>query len=403
MLSRAPAEPQVRENANIFAIAGTIPQRTQRVSGAGMHFVIFGLTISSSWGNGHATLWRSLLKAMARRGHTAVFYEKNVSYYADTRDGWTPPAGIQLRLYDSLTDVHAEVKQDLAAADAALCTSYCPDGREAARIIFNSSASIKAFYDLDTPVTLEAVSAERPVPYLPAEGLGAFDLVLSYTGGRALEELRTKLGARRVAPLYGSVDPEAHRPVPPLPEFRSGLCYLGTYSVDRQSALEELFVTAAALRPRDRFVIGGAQYPESFPWKENIFFVRHLPPSLHSAFFCSARATLNITRRSMVEYGYCPSGRLFEAAGCGTAILSDWWEGLDTFFSPDTEILRVESAADVEDALSLSDKELHDIGVAARQHVLERHTAAQRVVELEAICESVVSDQPNLTLMQNAG
>jgi len=356
-----------------------------------MHFVIFGLTISSSWGNGHATLWRSLLKAMSRRGHTASFYEKNVSYYADTRDGWTPPAGIDLRLYDSLQEIEPEVKRDLAVADVALCTSYCPDGAEAAKIILDSRAAIKAFYDLDTPVTLKAVSADEAVPYLPVEGLGDFDLVLSYTGGRALGELQTALGARRVAPLYGSVDPETHCPVPSLREFRSSLCYLGTYSLDRQAVLEELFVKLADRMPQERFVIGGAQYPEEFPWRRNIFFVRHLPPSLHSAFFCSARATLNITRGSMVEYGFCPSGRLFEAAGCGTAILSDWWEGLSDFFSPGTEILRVQSARDVEDALSLSDKELHAIGDAARQHTLERHTASHRIIELEAICEQLLS------------
>lgn len=363
-----------------------------------MHFVIFGLTISSSWGNGHATLWRSLLKAMSQRGHTASFYEKDVSYYADTRDGWTPPRGIDWRLYDSLREIEAEVQRDLSVADIALCTSYCPDGPEAARIILDSRATIKAFYDLDTPITLKAANADESVPYLPAEGLGDFDLVLSYTGGRALTELRTVLGARWVAPLYGSVDPEAHCPVSPVQEFYSGLCYLGTYSGERQAALEELFVKPAAQMPRERFLIGGAQYPESFPWRENIFFVRHLPPSLHSAFFCSARATLNITRASMVEYGYCPSGRLFEAAGCGTAILSDWWEGLNTFFSPGTEILRVQSAEDVQNALSLSEKELHDIGAAARQHTLERHTAGHRVIELESICESVLSDRLNLAI-----
>ncbi|MGH9585532.1 MAG: CgeB family protein, partial [Acidobacteriaceae bacterium] len=279
-----------------------------------------------------------------------------------------------------------------------LCTSFCPDGREAAKIILDSRATIKAFYDLDTPVTLKTVNAEGTVPYLPADGLGAFDLVLSYTGGRALVELRTLLGARRVAPLYGSVDPQAHCQVAPLPDFHSDLCYLGTYSSDRQAALEELFVRPSELMSARRFAIGGAQYPENFPWRENIFFVRHLPPSLHSAFFCSARATLNITRGSMAEYGYCPSGRLFEAAGCGTPIISDWWEGLSNFFTPGVEILRVKSAEDVHNVLSLSDKELQAIGTAARQQVLERHTASHRVMALEDICEGVVSDWSSLAV-----
>jgi len=359
-----------------------------------MHFVIFGLTVSSSWGNGHATLWRSLLKAMSPRGHTASFYEKNVSYYADTRDGWTAPAGTRLRLYDSIRDIQEEATRELAHADAAFCTSYCPDGPAASRIILDSRAAIKGFYDLDTPVTLSAIESDGKVPYLPSEGLGGFDLVLSYTGGRALDDLQAKLGARRVAPLYGSVDPESHCPMAGLPEFRGVLCYLGTYASDRQDALEELFLKPAAHMPRERFVIGGAQYPDSFPWGENIYFVRHLPPQLHSAFFCSARATLNVTRRSMAEYGYCPSGRLFEAAACGAAIVSDCWEGLDKFFEPGQEILQAQSAADVEEALLLSDVELRRIGTAARSRALEEHTADRRVMELESICEGVLANEP---------
>lgn len=358
-----------------------------------MRFVIFGLTVTSSWGNGHATLWRSLLKAMSRRGHKVTFYEKNVSYYADTRDGWVPPARMALRLYNSLRDIAPEAARDLDFADVALCTSYCPDGPEASQMILNSRAWVKAFYDLDTPVTLKALQPDEVVPYLPAEGLGGFDLVLSYTGGRALGELQSRLGARYVAPLYGCVDPEVHCPLAPLPDFRGVLCYLGTYAQNRQHALEELFVRPAALLPRERFVIAGAKYPESFPWRENIFFVRHLSPFLRSAFFCSSRATLNITRASMSEYGYCPSGRLFEAAACRAPIVSDWWEGLDSFFTPDREILRADSAEDVLRALSLSDVELHEIGSAARLRVLERHTANRRVAELENICESVRSQQ----------
>lgn len=358
-----------------------------------MRFVIFGLTVTSSWGNGHATLWRSLLKAMSRRGHKVTFYEKNVSYYADTRDGWVPPAGTMLRLYNSLRDVAHDVSRDLDSADVAICTSYCPDGLDASRMILSSRAGVKAFYDLDTPVTLKALQDDEVVPYLPAEGLGGFDLVLSYTGGRALDELQLRLGAKLVAPLYGCVDPEVHCPVAPMQEFRGALSYLGTYAQDRQRTLEELFVRPAGLLSGERFVIAGAQYPDNFPWRENIFFVRHLSPSLHSALFCSSRATLNITRASMSEYGYCPSGRLFEAAACRAAIVSDWWEGLDSFFTPDREILRADSAEDVLRALSLSDVELHEMGSAARLRVLECHTANRRVAELEKICESAHSHQ----------
>jgi spore maturation protein CgeB len=352
-----------------------------------MHIVIFGLTISSSWGNGHATLWRGLVKAMLRRQHTVTFYEKDVPYYAGARDVQELPQGARLRLYDDIESIRPEAMRELTGADLALCTSYCPDGVTACRLVLDSKATLRAFYDLDTPVTLDQLRSGVPVEYLPANGLCDFDLVLSYTGGRALEELQSRLGARAVEPLYGSVDPEAHFPVPSLPEFESTLSYLGTYAADRQAALDRLFLEPARRLPAKRFLIGGAQYPEHFPWTKNLFFTRHLSPPQHPAFYCSARATLNITRRAMAEYGSCPSPRLFEAAACGVPLLSDGWEGLDRFFAPGEEILRVDTTEDVLEALGLSDAELRRIGESARTRVLAQHTAEQRVVELEAICE----------------
>lgn len=363
-----------------------------------MRFIIFGLSISSSWGNGHATLWRSLLKAMAARGHSAVFYEKDVPYYATTRDGWVCPKGIELRLYSSLDDIRDEAMREMAGADVALCTSYCPEGGRVAEMIWDSDAEVKVFYDLDTPVTLRALREGERVEYLPAEGLGAFDLVLSFTGGRALDELRTRLGARRIATLYGSFDPETHRAVEPVDAFRGMLSYLGTYATDRQAQLEELFVEPAKRMRGERFLIAGAQYPDSFPWQENIAFLRHLEPAQHPAFLCSSRATMNVTRGSMAEYGYCPSGRLFEAAACRAAILSDWWEGLDAFFAPGREILRVNTADDVIAALSLSDEELRQVGEAACERAFASHTAAHRVLELESACEAVLSNRNRATL-----
>lgn len=353
-----------------------------------MHLVIFGLTVSSSWGNGHATLWRSLIKAMLRRGHSVTFYERDVPYYADTRDVWELPAGGRLRLYRDLGSVREEAARDLDRADLAICTSYCPDGPAACDLILASRAGIKSFYDLDTPVTLDGLRQGGSVEYLPTHGLGDFDLVLSFTGGRALEDLRTQLGARVVAPLYGSVDPETHLPVEAKEEFRATLSYLGTYAADRQDGVSRLFLEPASRLPEERFLLAGAQYPEKFPWTGNIAFVRHLPPSLHPAFFCSGRATLNVTRGAMAAYGYCPSGRLFEAAACRVPLLTDFWEGLDTFFQPGVEILPVSSAEDVLAALSLSDAELLRIAEAAYERTLAQHTGERRVIELEQMCEA---------------
>ena len=297
-----------------------------------MTIVIFGLVISSSWGNGHATLWRGLAKALAQRGHRMIFFERNVHYYAENRDLHDLPGG-QLVLYSDWADVASQARQMLREADVAIVTSYCPDASEAERLVLDAPRAARVFYDLDTPVTLANLSADQRPAYVGPRGFADYDLVLSYTGGGAIDALRSRLGARRALPLYGHVDPSLHRPVPREERLSSALSYLGTYAADRQAALEAFFVEPARRRPDRPFLIGGAQYPQDFPWTRNIFFVRHVPPADHPAFFCSGRMTLNVTRRAMAAMGHCPSGRLFEAAACGTAILSDDWAGLDDFFA----------------------------------------------------------------------
>ena len=346
-----------------------------------MKLVIFGLTISSSWGNGHATLWRGLCRALAKSGHRVVFFERDVPYYAIHRDLRELP-GTDLRLYPSWEEVLAAARREVADADAAMVTSYCPDGVAASELVLGTDGPVSVFYDLDTPVTLERLSAGEKVPYLPAEGLGGFDLVLSYTGGRALDELRERLGARRVAPLYGSVDPETHRPAAPVPAFQADFSYLGTYAADRQEALQRLFLEPARRLPEKRFVIGGAQYPVDFPWGTNVWFVRHLPPADHPAFYASSPLTLNVTRAAMAGMGYCPSGRLFEAAACGTAVLSDRWEGLDRFFEPGREIFTAGGTEEVFEILSLPRQEIDRVARAARERTLAEHTAERRAAEM---------------------
>lgn len=351
-----------------------------------MKLIIFGLAVSSSWGNGHATLWRGLCGALARRGHHVVFYERDVDYYAIHRDLFELPGG-RLVLYPSWDDIVANAQQELRGADAAIVTSYCPDGVAASELILDSPIPARVFYDLDTPVTLARLGAGERVDYIGPRGLADFDLVLSYTGGTALDELCRRLGARRVAPLYGSVDPGVHRPAPAVERYRADLSYLGTFAADRQQALEELFVAPARACPDRRFVLGGACYPTDFPWTSNIFFVRHLPPGEHPAFFGSSRLTLNVTRAAMAAMGYCPSGRLFEAAACGTPVISDAWEGLDSFFTPGHEILIARRRDDVCDALRLGDAELTRIAAAARERALTEHSAACRAEELVRLLE----------------
>jgi spore maturation protein CgeB len=243
---------------------------------------------------------------------------------------------------------------------------------------------------MDTPVTLERLDRGERVAYLPIDGFGesdlsGFDLVLSYTGGEALEKLRSRLGARCVAPLYGWVDPEIHHRVPESSEFRADLSYLGTYASDRHRQLHELLLIPATQRLEHRFVIAGAMYPGIENWPRNVRHVEHVAPAQHAAFYSSSPLTLNVTRGAMAAMGYCPSGRLFEAAACGTVVLSDWWQGLDTFFEPGREILIAGNTDEALRAIEQDPNALRSMGEHARERALACHTAdvrARRLLDL---------------------
>lgn len=355
-----------------------------------MKMVVFGLSVSSSWGNGHATLWRGLIRALSRRGWDVTFFERDVPYYAGARDLDTLDRG-QLVLYADWGTVRGQARREVAAAAVAIVTSYCPDAIAAGELVLEAPSALRVFYDLDTPVTLAHVRGNQRPAYIGPDGLAGYDLVLSYTGGGALDELRDRLGAARTAPLYGHVDPDCYRPGSPRLEFGADLSYLGTYAADRQAGVERFLLMPAAARPRQRFIIGGAQYPHEFPWSANIFFVRHLPPVDHPAFYASSRLTLNVTRQAMAEMGWCPSGRLFEAAACGAPIVTDVWTGLDAFFEPGEEIIPATTTDDVVAALDADEAELLRIGGNARERVLAEHTSDQRARQLEAL----LSDPPS--------
>lgn len=357
-----------------------------------MRIVIFGLSVSSSWGNGHATLWRGLLRALHQQGHEIDFFERDTPYYARWRDVTSLPYA-HLHLYSNWDEVRPEAKAALMNANVGVATSYCPDGVAACDLVLNSKLTRTVFYDMDTPVTLSRLGRGELVEYLPPQGLAGFDLVLSYTGGQALDLLREKLGARCAATLYGWVDPAIHHRVDSSRWYDADLSYLGTYSADRQDALEDLFFTPARLIPDCKFVIGGAMYPNPESWPKNIRHYHHVGPPEHCAFYSSSPLTLNVTRASMAAMGYCPSGRFFEASAVGTAVLSDWWEGLDTFFKPGEEILIADSATEAIAAVKRDRGALQKIGARAKQRTLDCHTAEIRARRLTEMIESPVDER----------
>ncbi len=345
-----------------------------------LDIVILGLSITSSWGNGHATTFRGLVRELQKRGHRITFLERDVPWYASHRDLPNPPY-CRTHLYQDLPDLQERFGEQVREADLVVVGSYVPEGVAVGEWVLDTAQSATAFYDIDTPVTLAKLE-RGDYEYLHPRLIPRYQLYLSFTGGPTLDRLEQAFGSPMARPLYCSFDPELY--FPEERELKWDLGYLGTYSDDRQPPLERLMLEAAREWTQGKFVVAGPQYPASVRWPANVEHIHHLPPAEHRAFYNSQRFTQNITRADMIKAGYSPSVRLFEAAACGTPIISDYWEGLDTFFAFNEEILVSRSAADTLGFLKeLPEEERKAIGEQARQKVLSGHTAAHRALELE--------------------
>lgn len=356
-----------------------------------MKFTIFGLTLSSSWGNGHATPYRSLIRALHAQGHKVSFFERDNVYYARHRD-FTSCDYCDLTIYPDWEVVRGLALRTAAESDVVVTASYLSEGARINDEVLALDGPRRIFYDLDTPITLGNLR-KGDVEYLRAEQVPEFDLYLSFTGGNILNELRETWHAQRASALYGSVDPDIHKRIEIPPQYHCAFSYMGTYAADRQAKVEELFLAPAAEMPGEVFVLAGSLYPHDpkdgsplFPCPHNVRRFPHVGPSDHAALYSSSRATLNITRAEMAAAGYCPSGRLFEAAACGTPLLTDTWEGLHAFFAED-ELFVVRDRRDVLRALALDQNELANTAARARQRTLDEHTGAQRAKQLLAAIE----------------
>jgi spore maturation protein CgeB len=346
-----------------------------------LDIVIFGLSLSSSWGNGHATTYRALCKALHRRGHRITFLERDTPWYRNRRD-LPDPSYCRLELYTDLKEVSPRYTKLVSKADLVIVGSYVPNGAMLSDWIAMNASGVTAFYDIDTPVTL-AMLERGEGDYIASALVPRFDLYLSFTGGPVLELIERVYGSPRARTLHCSVDPEAHKPLGRNPAWSLG--YLGTYCEDRDPSLKR-FLLDPALRLIDhRFVVAGARYPEKLAWPPNVERIEHVPPDAHAAFYCGQRYTLNVTRADMVAVGFSPSVRLFEAAACGVPIISDRWPGIEDLFKPDDEILIVDRTQQVVDILrNLPEERRLDIAAAARRRVLAGHTAEQRARQLES-------------------
>jgi spore maturation protein CgeB len=356
-----------------------------RLEGAAMRLVFFGLSLSSSWGNGHATTYRALLRGLVQRGHELHFLERDQPWYAANRD-LPRPDFCRLALYNSLAELESH-QPLLAGADAVVIGSYVPEAAALLSWVAARRGGLLCFYDIDTPVTLRKIE-QGDHEYLSPQMIPIFDLYLSFTGGPTLRLLEQRYGARRAHALYCAADAELYQPTGAAQRWDLG--YLGTYSADRQPALERLLLQVAANLPQRRFVVAGAQFPPDISWPANVERIEHLPPAAHADFYSSLAWTLNITRADMVQAGYSPSVRLFEASACGVPIISDHWPGLDDVFKPNAEILVARGASDVVAALHMSQARRAAIAEAGRHRTLVEHTGERRAQSLERLLRTCV-------------
>jgi spore maturation protein CgeB len=345
-----------------------------------VQIVILGLSITSSWGNGHAVTWRSLVRGLAEQGHDVLFLERNMPWYAENRDLAEPPFGRTV-LYNSVTELKDKFRGEVRNADLVIVGSYVPQGVAVGEWVVTTANGVTAFYDIDTPVTLSKLD-RGDTEYLSRALVMRYDLYLSFTGGPTLRRLQQRYCARAPRALYCSVDPEQY--FPEAQPLRWDMGYLGTWSDDRQPALDRLMLKPARAWPEADFCVTGPLYPKEIVWPANVERIQHLPPAGHRAFYNAQRFTLNITRADMVRAGYSPSVRLFEAAACGTPVISDSWHGLGEIFTIDSEILVARSTSEATEYLrDMADEDRIAIGKRARARVLREHTAAKRAEQLE--------------------
>ncbi|MBS1815938.1 MAG: glycosyltransferase [Acidobacteria bacterium] len=352
-----------------------------------MKIVIFGLTITSSWGNGHATTYRSLVKALAAKGHRIHFIEKDVEWYRSNRDLPNPPF-CTVQLYEDWNGSEQELLKVSADADVIVVGSYFPDAIVATRALLHAGCGPILFYDIDTPITMAQLRAHGRTEYLDASLIPHYAAYLSFTGGPTLKELENHFGSPEAVAFYCSVDSDLYKPTSVRKEFHCDLSYLGTYALDRQPKLEDMLNRTAELLHDRAFIVAGPQYPADISWPHNVQRIVHLSPPEHPAFYSSSRFTLNLTRDDMISAGYSPSVRLFEASACGAAIVSDPWPGLSAFLTPGEEILLPHDAYEVADILTnMPDAERIRLGQRARERILAEHTSEHRAEEFEDIVD----------------
>lgn len=353
-------------------------------------FVFLALSNRSSWGNGHAATYHSLLRALVNRGHQVTFLERDQPVYAENHDVESF-AGTDTYVYGSLAELEERFTHVAREADLVVVGSFVPDGIEVGRWALASAPGRVAFYDLDTPLTLAALIDGR-CSYVSRELIARYSLYLSITGGPTLEVLRRTHGADWVRPLYCSADPDVH--FPEATDARWDLGYLGPHYDERPPALERLLFEPARVWPEGRFLVARLRPTEEVAWPSNIDTIKHFSRADKRRFYNEQRYTLNVPRRTSVAEGWSPNIGVFEAAACGTPIISEPWPGLDELLVPSVEVIVVRTTRDVVRILrELPEERRSKIANAARARILAEHTANHRAETLERYTRELLDRQ----------
>ncbi|MFL5897097.1 MAG: glycosyltransferase [Solirubrobacterales bacterium] len=357
-----------------------------------MKIAIFGSSLVSAYWNGACTYYRGIVRALDARGHQVTFHEPDAFDRQAHRD-IDDPAWAEVVVYEP-ADERAVRAAVAAAADADFVVKASGVGvydevLEAA-VAELEGPRARIFWDVDAPATLAAMEGD---PENPLRGLiGGYDMVLTYGGGQPVINRYTALGARSCTPIYNALDPATHHPEPPRAQLACDLAFLGNRLPDREARVEEFFFGAVEALPHRSFLLGGNGWEERVAGLPNLRYLGHVPPGDHNALNRSALAVLNVSRESMAANGWSPATRVFEAAGAGACLITDEWEGLEEFLTPDEEALVARDGGEVAELLDGLDRErARMIGEAALERVLAEHTYDRRAEQVEAILGQVVA------------
>jgi spore maturation protein CgeB len=352
----------------------------------GLNIAFFGSSLVSAYWNGAATYYRGIIRALHERGHRVAFYEPDAYDRQQHRD-IPDPEWARVVVY-SAEGAEGVSRALESARGADLVVKASGVGvfdalLEAAVLQMQGAGTRVVFWDVDAPATLDRVRQDPSDPFRPL--ISRYDLVLTYGGGEPVVRAYEALGARKCVPVYNALDPATHHPVPPDPRFTADLGFLGNRLPDREARVEEFFLRAAAELPDGRFLLGGSGWGDKgIP--ANVTYVGHVYTRDHNAFNCTPRAVLNVSRESMARYGFSPATRVFEAAGAGACLITDYWEGIGEFLEPGREILVARDGNEVaEQVRTLTPERAREVGEAALRRVLAEHTYASRAEQLERL------------------